>query len=163
MKYMFKFLVLFSLISFVANAQPPAETVPDFNLYKPDKTVFTNKNLETDKLLFFVFFDSDCDHCQRAVLDISQQYSGFKKTAIYLITLDDQEKIKGFMNKYGINLKDKRNVTVLQDPQYEFMRKFRPRKYPALFLYSTDRKLLLYEDNEQNMFRFLQQINASAK
>ena len=163
MNYMFKFLVLFSLISFVASAQPPAETVPDFNFYKLDKTAFTNKNLESDKLLFFVFFDSDCDHCQRAVLDISQHYNGFKKTAIYLITLDDQEKIKGFMNKYGINLMDKKNVTVLQDPQYEFMRKFRPRKYPALFLYSTDRKLLLYEDNEQNMFRFLQQINASEK
>ena len=67
------------------------------------------------------------------------------------------------MNKYGNNLKDKKNVTVLQDPQYEFMRKFRPRKFPALFLYSTDKKLLLYEDNEQNMFRFLQQINAMSK
>jgi peroxiredoxin len=163
MKYVFKYLVLLFFISFSANAQPPAETVPDFIFYKLDKTAFTNKSVESDKLLFFVFFDSDCDHCQRAVLDIDQHYSAFKKTAIYLITLDDQEKIKLFMNKYGNNLKDKKNVTVLQDPQYEFMRKFRPRKYPALFLYSTDKKLLLYEDNEQNMFRFLQQINALAK
>jgi peroxiredoxin len=163
MKYVFKYLVLLFFISFSANAQPPAETVPDFIFYKLDKTAFTNKSVESDKLLFFVFFDSDCDHCQRAVLDIDQHYSAFKKTAIYLITLDDQEKIKLFMNKYGNNLKDKKNVTLLQDPQYEFMRKFRPRKYPALFLYSTDKKLLLYEDNEQNMFRFLQQINALAK
>ena len=163
MKYLFKFLVLFFLISFRAYAQPPAETVPDFNFYKMDKTAFTNKNLEPGKLLFFVFFDSDCDHCQRAVLNINQYYAAFKKTDIYLISLDDQEKINRFMNRYGNNLKDKKNVTVLQDPQYEFMRKFRPRKYPALFLYSTDKKLLLYEDNEQNMFRFLQQINALSK
>ena len=163
MKYVFKFFALLFLISFRANAQPLAENVPDFIFYKLDKTAFASKNLESDKFLFFVFFDSDCDHCQRAVLDISQHYSAFKKTTIYLITLDDQEKIKGFMNKYGINLKDKKNVTVLQDPHYEFMRKFRPRKYPALFLYSVDKKLLLYEDNEQNMFRFLQQINALAK
>ena len=163
MKFVYKYFDFLFFISISASAQPPAETVPDFNFYKLDKTAFTKKSFDPDKLLFFVFFDSDCDHCQRAVLDIDQHYSAFKKTTIYLITLDDQEKIKLFMNKYGNNLKDKKNVTVLQDPQYEFMRKFRPRKYPALFLYSTDKKLLLYEDNEQNMFRFLQQINALAK
>ena len=94
MKFVYKYFVLLFFISFSASAQPPAETVPDFNFYKLDKTAFTNKSLDPDKLLFFVFFDSDCDHCQRAVLDIDQHYSAFKKTAIYLITLDDQEKIK---------------------------------------------------------------------
>jgi hypothetical protein len=80
-----------------------------------------------------------------------------------LITLDSSEKIKPFMNKYGINLKDKKEVTILQDPKYEFMNKFKPRKYPSLFLYSLKKELMLYEDNEQNLFRFIQKINTSAK
>jgi hypothetical protein len=67
------------------------------------------------------------------------------------------------MNKYGISLKDKKNVVILQDTRDEFIQKFRPRRYPALFLYSSRKELILYEDNEQNLFRFIQQINASGK
>ena len=163
MKHIFKTLVLILLVSAGVSAQGPAETIPEFNFFKLDKSAFTGKNLETGKMLFFVFFDSDCDHCQHAIQYISKHNQEFKKTAIYLITLDNQEKITRFMSKYGSNLKGKKNVTILQDPQYEFMRKFRPRKYPALFLYSAQKDLILYEDNEQNLFRFSQQINATGK
>ena len=159
MKYIVKTILLLLLVSANVSAQGPAETIPEFNFFKLDKSTFTSKNLESGKLLFFVFFDSDCDHCQHAIEYISQNYQQFKKTAIYLISLDSQEAITRFMNKYGSNLKDKKNVTLLQDPKYEFMRKFRPRKYPALFLYSAQKELILYEDNEQNLFRFSKQIN----
>jgi hypothetical protein len=158
-----KIIVLFLLISINVSAQRPSETIPAFNFITLNKGSFTNKDLEPDKLSFFVFFDSECDHCQRAVLGINQHYHEFKKTNIYLITLDDQAKISRFMGKYGQNLKGKKNVIILQDLQNQFITKFRPRKYPALFLYSPDKQLLLYEDNEQNMFRFLNQIKASVK
>jgi hypothetical protein len=65
--------------------------------------------------------------------------------------------------KYGNNLQGKRNVTILQDSQNEFIRKFGPRKYPALFLYSARKKLMLYDDNEQNLVRFSYQIRSSDK
>jgi hypothetical protein len=67
------------------------------------------------------------------------------------------------MSKYGKNLKDKKNVTILQDPQYEFMRKFRPRKYPSMFLYSAKKELIMYDDNEKNVSGFSKQINAAFK
>ena len=163
MKYIVKTILLLLLVSANVSAQGPAEIIPEFNFFKLNKTSFTNKNLEPGKLSFFVFFDSDCDHCQHAIEYISQNYQQFKKTPIYLISLDSQEAITRFMNKYGSNLKDKKNVTVLQDPQYEFMRKFKPRKYPAFFLFSAKKELILYEDNEQNLFRFSKQIDATGK
>ena len=52
MKFIYKYFVFLFFISFSAGAQPPAETVPDFNFYKLDKTTFTNKSVESDKLLF---------------------------------------------------------------------------------------------------------------
>jgi len=163
MKYIFKTCLLLLVISTKGLAQGPAETIPDFNFFKLNKSPFTNKNLESGKMIFFVFFDADCDHCQHAIQYLSKNYQEFKKTAIYLITLDSQEAITRFMTKYGNNLKDKKNVTLLQDPKYDFMRKFRPRKYPALFLYSAQKELILYEDNEQNLFRFSKQINAAGR
>ena len=92
---------------------------------------------------------------------ISKHYTEFKKPAIYLITLDSKEKIDGFMNKFGNGLMNKKNVTILQDPQYEFINKFKPRKYPSMFLYSAKKDLILYDDNEKNLGGFAKQIGKS--
>lgn len=143
--------------------QNPAQTIPSFSFKRLDKKEFTNKDLQRDKLLFFVFFDTQCDHCQRAIQYMGQHYSKLKKTAIYLITLDRVEKIEPFMNKYGISLKDKKNVVILQDTRDEFIQKFGPRKYPSLFLYSPKKELIMYGDNEQSLPGFIQKINAPAK
>jgi len=166
MKLVSKMLLIFLLTYCTVSAQysaPPAPTIPAFNFFKLDKSLFTNKNLAQDKMLFFFFFDADCEHCQHAMTNLNQHYEEYKKAAIYLISLDGQEKINQFINKYGPNLKDKKNVTLLQDLKNEFIVKFRPRKYPSMFLYSAEKKLIDYEDNEESMFRFSKQINAPAK
>ncbi len=146
------------MISGKVLAQGPAQKIPDFNFFKLNKQSFTNKDLEPGKMLLFVFFDADCDHCQQAIQYLDMHYQDFKKAAIYLITLDSLETINRFMAKYGSGLKDKKNVTLLQDPQYEFMRKFRPRKYPSMFLYSAKKELILYDDNEKNVSGFSKHI-----
>jgi len=156
-------LALALLISFNVSAQHPAETIPDFTFFKFNKSPFTYKNLEQNKLLFFVFFDVGCEHCQHAIQTLNSHYSDLKKTTLYLISLDSQEMIQNFMNKYGKNLSGKKNVTLLQDLNNEFILKFRPRKYPSMFLYSSEKKLIMYNDNEENLFRFFQQINVAAK
>jgi peroxiredoxin len=166
MKLASKMLLIFLLTICTASAQysaPPALTIPDFNFFKLDKTLFTNKNLEPGKMLFFFFFDADCEHCQHAMMNLNQHYQEYKKAAIYLISVDGQEKISQFINKYGPNLNGKKNVTLLQDLKSEFIVKFKPRKYPSMFLYSAEKKLMDYEDREESMFRFLKQLNASAK
>jgi peroxiredoxin len=163
MKYIVTTVVLVLLSTINVSAQVPAQTIPEFTFKKINKTTFSNRNLESGKFLFFVFFDTECDHCQRSIQYIGLHYQEFKKTAIYFITLDSLAKIDGFMNKYGGNLKAKKNVTILQDIRNEFIQKFGARKYPSLFLYSAKKELMLYEDNEQNLFRFIQKINAPAK
>jgi hypothetical protein len=52
---------------------------------------------------------------------------------------------------------------MLQDTKNEFIVRFKPRKYPSMFLYSADKKLLDYEDNAESMFRFTNQLNPVAK
>lgn len=155
-----KMVVLFLLISFRVAAQTPAQIVPEFIFYKLDKTVFTNKNLDPAKSSFFIFFDADCDHCQHAISYLNQHYKEIMKTATYLVSMDSQEKINAFMSKFGANLKDQKNITLLQDFKYEFITKFKPKKYPSIFLYSSDKKLLIYDDNEKNMQIVIEKIKA---
>ncbi len=163
MKYIFRTVALSLLTTINVSAQVPSKTIPVFTFKKTNKVTFSNRDLKPDKLLFFVFFDTGCDHCQNAIQYVGQHYEEFKKAAIYLITLDSLAKITTFMHKYGSNLKGKKNVTILLDTRDEFRRKFGPRKYPSLFLYSKKKELILYEDNEQNLFRFIQKINAAGK
>jgi hypothetical protein len=147
-------LLILAISAFKTGAQVPSEIVPDFNFLRLDKKPFTNKDLEQKMPLFFVFFDADCDHCQHAINYLDGHYNEFTKAAIYLVTLDGIEKINPFLGRYGPSLGSKKNVTILQDPGNEFITKFKPRKYPSLFLYSPDKKLVLYDDNEKHMDQF---------
>lgn len=62
------------------------------------------------------------------------------------------------MREYAPNLPGKKNITMLRDLQYEFIKKFKPRKYPSMLLYSAEKKLILYEDDEGNMSKFVKLI-----
>ena len=160
MKYLLRAIIFSLLISVNVAAQKPAATVPDFTFFKFDKTAFTNKDLTAGKILFFVFFDTECDHCQHGIQYLNQHQKELAKAAVYLISMDSKEKVTGFLSKYGNNLTGKKNILLLQDTKNEFILRFSPRKYPSLFLYSPQKKLILYDDDEKNLYRFFEKIKA---
>ena len=142
-----------------AVGQWPAQTLPQFSFTGQNKMAFTNKNLADSKYYFFAFVDADCDHCRQTIRGINRYHEKFKNTAIYLVSMSDEEKLNGLISQFGPELKSKKNVTILRDQKYEFLNKFKPRKFPGLYLYSKDGRLVIYEDNEQNLGRFLRQVN----
>lgn len=114
-------------------------------------------------MLFFFFFDPDCDHCQRAATYLNKQSDNYKGTAVYLVSVANVDKINQFITQYLPAFRNKENVTVLQDAKNEFITKFQPIRYPGMFLYSSQKKLVDYEDNAESLFRFLKPIKASVK
>ena len=157
MKYCLLSIMLL-LTSLTLMAQTPVKKIPGFVFYRMDNSPFTNKDIQSGKKVFFVFFDPDCDHCQHAVHDINLHYREFSKAEIYLVTLDNITKIKGFLNKYGPALINKPNVTVLQDLRNEFIVDFNPRKYPSMLLFSSKGDLLMYQDDPDNMVQIFKQL-----
>lgn len=156
-------LLLFSIsASAQLRVQPPAQTIPHFQFFRFNKP-FTDQDLPKGKTMFIMFFDSDCDHCQHAIKSIGDNFQSFKKTSIFLISIDDQIKINHFMKTYGSKLKGQKNVTILQDKLQEFITKFNPVRYPSMFIYSPERKLLDYEDNPESVFRLVNTINKNVK
>ncbi len=141
----FGLLLLFS--SYAAIAQKPVQQLPQFVFYRLDKKAFTEQDISPQKKIFFVFFDSDCEHCQHALHQINSKYKRFYNAEIYLVTLDDQREINKFMTTYGPDLLGKRNVTILQDLRNEFITDFNPRQYPSMLLFSAKGKLLMYQDD----------------
>jgi len=162
MKKVLTIILLTVLASIKAMSQHPSATIPDFTFYKLDKTAFTNKSIQPGKLSLLIFFDASCDHCQHAMETYNMHYRELNKTAVYLITLDNQASINYFMTKYANNLYGSKNVTILQDLKNEFIPKFGARKYPSMFLYSPQKKLLIYDDEPKNVGNFLQKIKANS-
>lgn len=156
-------LFLVAIMPFRGSAQTPAQTIPDFTFYKFDKTPFTNKNLSFGNDMLFVFFDVTCDHCQHTIKTLSTRLAECKKISIYLISLEDKTAINNFLNQYGKNLVSAKNVTILHDSKDQFIAQFKPRKYPSVFLYSSDKKLLLYDDEDQYLEKFFKIINSRKK
>ena len=140
-------------------AQVPAKTLPDFEFSRLDNSSFTKRNMVRGRISFFMFFDPDCEHCQRAIKNIDSQYRSFEKVAVYLISQDNEEKMKGFLNQYTKHLKSQKNVLLLIDNKNQFIVKFKPRQYPAMFLYSMDNTLIDYEDNSETVFRLVHFIS----
>ncbi len=153
---LFLLLMVFGQLGVLAQGgmPPPAGTLPSFRFEVVGHGVLTNADLPKGKLLLFVFVDPDCDHCQRAVARMDAEYRSFGKVAMYFVSAADPAKIVTFAKKYGPRLKG----LWLRDVEYRYMVEFRPVRYPALFLYSTDKKLLDYEDNEETIFRIVRSI-----
>ena len=136
-----------------AAGQTPAKTVPAFRFATMDHRVFANTDLPGDKLLLFVFFDSDCEHCQHALQSMDKDYKAFQRAALYLVSMAGHDRINLFMASYAPRLAAQKNVLLLMDETSQFIAQFKPIRYPSLYLYSTDQSLLDYEDNEATLFR----------
>lgn len=145
-------------VQFSINAQP-AQRIPLFKFYGKNNQDFVNNDLAKGRKLFFVFFDSECEHCQHVVQHLNLQQKKLENVYLYLITLDSPEKAEKFLAKYGNNLLLKPNVKLLFDRNYEFINKFKPKKYPSLFLYSSKGNLILYTDDEGKMEFVFKKIN----
>ncbi len=150
------FIVLWQGLCLSTNifAQKPAETIPHFSFTKLDNTPFTTKNLAVGKDMLFVFFDVTCDHCKETISSLSKRLKECNRVAIYLITLDDKPQISTFLTQHGPNLSKEKNVTILRDKKDQFITLFGPRKYPSVFLYSREKKLLLYDDQDLKLEKF---------
>lgn len=141
-------LLLLLFFAGVTQAQKPASSVPLFTFYKLDGKPFGKANILPNKNSLFIFFDVGCDHCQRLMAEVNKKYNRFKKVQFYLISMYEPEQIKSFMTRYCPDMNGKANVLLLQDKNREFIPKFNPEKYPAVYVYSPAGKIIHYFSGE---------------
>jgi len=151
------FFVALLLFAFGATAQQPAY-LPQFKFFKLDGKPFSNVNVNQSKKTLFILFDCTCEHCQREATELNKSYSKFKNVNIYMVTLDEAISIQKFFGTYAPGLNLKPNVVVMQDKNRTFIPTFLPTKYPAMYLYSTIGKLLVFGDGDGGIKKILKFI-----
>ena len=98
-----------------------------------------------------IFFDATCEHCQHEVADIGERLRDFEKVHMYLISMDIKPEVEKFMARYGKELKDKKFVTVLLDPDKNFLPNFMPERFPAVYVYSEKQELTWHKDGQRDV------------
>jgi hypothetical protein len=154
-------ILILAISTFKILGQIPAKTIPEFRLFKRTGKDFTKQDLPAGKMSFFFFFDPDCDHCQHAMTEFNKKYKSFSSTSVCLVSVDNWNKIDYFMKTYGTQVRQQKNVISLRDSLNQFITKFQPRRYPAMFLYSAHGNIMDYEDTPEAVFRFVRLIDAS--
>lgn len=136
-------------------AQMPAKTIPKFEFYKLNGQPFSQQQLTKGSKILFLFFDATCPHCQYEVQQFSLHYKDFKNIAFYFVSMDPKQQIEKFMDTYGKEFTGKQNVTILMDKNQEFISKFMPSQYPALYIYNSKHQLLKFWDTPVNVNQVL--------
>lgn len=154
-RILFLILCIVFLSSSLYSQTPPAKELPRCTFSKLDGTFFSTSEIPQGRIALFSFFDVTCSHCQRAMQTFNQQHANLGKVPVFLVSLDEKEAIQTFMEKYGKDLLKMENVMVLQDSKYEFIPAFHPVRYPSVFLYNKNRKLELYESNDENILSII--------
>ena len=147
-------LIFFCFTRAEAQGPPrPASTIPVFRFLRHDQRPVVNADLPKGRLVLFVFFDPDCEHCQRAVKHMDEECADFRGASLFFVSMEGWEKIERFTAGYASHLRAQPNVVFLRDAGGGYMLGFHPMRFPSLFLYSPEHKLLDYEDNEETVFR----------
>jgi peroxiredoxin len=154
-------VLILAISTFKIFGQIPAKSIPEFRLFKRTGKAFTKQDLPVGKMLFFFFFDPECDHCQRAMSEFGKKYKSFSSTSVCLVSVDSWKKMDDFMKTYGNQVRQQKNVILLRDSLNQFITKFQPRRYPAMFLYSAHGDIMDYEDTPEAVFRFVRLFDTS--
>lgn len=128
---------------------PPAPVLPDFAFLSAGGRIVRAVDVAGRRPVMIVFVDVECEHCQRAVKRMDDSARLYGRVGLYFVSMADEGVLMKFAGRYGSHLK----AEWLRDPDGRNMVRFRPVRYPAMYLYSPDKRLLAYEDNVETIFR----------
>ncbi|MXV14185.1 peroxiredoxin family protein [Hufsiella ginkgonis] len=134
------------------NSEMPSK----FKFYKlSDSSGFGKANFEKGKKSLVIFFDAGCEHCQQEMLAINKRLDEFRNVHFYLVSMDKKPAVERFMKRFAGNLENNKSVTILLDPEQSFVPTFFPERFPGLYIFSADQKLVWHKDGQRELDELL--------
>ncbi len=73
-----------------------SQSLPPFKMYRSDKTIFNAAELTKTKPAILIYFDPDCEHCQKLMKELFQKIDAFKSAEIIMVTFKPIEEVAAF-------------------------------------------------------------------
>ena len=77
-----------------------SQTIPPFKMTLSNSKIFNATDLPKEKPLVLIYFDPDCDHCQKLMVELFKKINSFKKAEMVLITFKPVTEVAAFEKKY---------------------------------------------------------------
>jgi thiol-disulfide isomerase/thioredoxin len=111
MRSTFQFLGLaYFSVALLLTTKTSSQTIPPFKMVLSDNTISTANDLPKGKPVVLIYFDPDCDHCQKLMTALFKKINDFKKAEIVLVTFKTTGDVVAFEKKY--NTKKYSNIKV---------------------------------------------------
>ena len=143
----FVFLALLCMAACSSNKKENVSTVeeaPERNELPPlQVTLVTGERVMVNSLpgnTILIFYNPDCDHCQREAKAISGQLEAFKNYSLYFIAPGAMEEMNRFASAYGLS--GFSNVRFAQTEVADVIRLMGPFPTPSLYIYSSGKRLV---------------------
>jgi peroxiredoxin len=122
-----------------------ANELPLLNVIKTDGSTISLRDVEEKTVL--IYFNPDCDHCQREATQISNRKSIFNDYTVYFISIDSMHRIEQFAKEYNLV---ENNFVFAQADNYEVYEAVGAlQSVPAIFIYNKRRLIKRTEGEVQ--------------
>lgn len=127
--------------------------LPQMMLTLNGRSPISAKTLEGKSIL--IFFQPDCDHCQREAKEISDHIDAFETYKVYFISTAQLDAMNQFAKDF--KLEGKPNIFIAQTTLDEILSSVGPISAPSMFIYK-DQKLVKHLDGETPISEILKYL-----
>jgi thioredoxin-related protein len=120
--------------------------------------VFKAQDLPMGKPIIIMYFDPDCDHCEKTTKELVSKINEFRKASIAMVTYLPVNKVIEFEKKYS--LKSYKNIYVGTEGNTSFLKNYyRLTTMPYIALYTKNGDLV----KEYRTYGLLTDLSAQLK
>ena len=155
------FLVFNSLSFYGQSNDDYTKGIIDFSILNIEGETFTQDQLTTDKYKLLMYFNPSCSSCKNSFKKINLVADKVKDLPVhfYPISLGNKEETLAFFENYAPEFKNKTDITILREKDYQFSDLYEVNAYPTLFLYEPDNDFVKSYMGYQKATNFIEYFN----
>jgi thiol-disulfide isomerase/thioredoxin len=144
-------IFIISMMLFGAmNIHAQSGKIPPFSMMQANGKVFKAQDLPMGKPIIIIYFDPDCDHCEKTTKELLIKMDEFKKASIAMVTYLPVDKVIEFEKKYA--LKKYPNIYVGTEVKTFFLRNYyRLVTMPFIALYTKNGDMVKEYRNQETL------------
>src|SRR5258705_3595949 len=93
--------ILFCFATLSFSLRVNSQTIPSFKITLSNNKTLNAADLPKGRPLVLIYFDPDCDHCQKLMTELFKKINSFKKVQMVLVTFKPITEVAAFEKKYG--------------------------------------------------------------
>ena len=159
--FLIGFLVFNSITFYAQSNDDYTKGIIDFSIYNLEGETFTQDELTMDKYKLFMYFNPSCSSCKTAFEKINLFTDKVKDLPVhfYPVSLGNKDETLAFFEQYAPEFKNKTDITILREKNYQFSDLYEVNAYPTLFLYKPNNDFVRSYMGYQKATDFIKYFN----